>query len=54
MAMPVAIYIAAGAAPGEPRPRYLERIIEAARKHEFPIEYLEVLEACRTTGGSSS
>ena len=48
------IYVASDATPGKPRSGYLEQIIMAAREHGFPSHYLEVLEACRMIGGSSS
>lgn len=47
----VDIYVADDATPGEPRAGYLERILAAADRWQFPAVYMEVLSKCRVTDG---
>jgi cation transport regulator ChaC len=43
------IYLASNKRPGVPRSGYLERIIQAAREHGFPREYVADLESWMAT-----
>ena len=43
------IYLASNNRPGVPRSGYLERIIQAAREHGFPREYVTELESWMAT-----
>ena len=42
------VYVAASAAPGHPRPGYLEGILAAAQAHGFPKAYLDELARWKT------
>ena len=39
------IYIARDDMPGRPRPGYLERVLDAARKHRLPADYIGAMHA---------
>jgi hypothetical protein len=47
------VYVAANAAPGRPRPGYLEGILAAAQAHGFPKPYLDELARWKSSGAKT-
>ncbi|MEE9402044.1 MAG: gamma-glutamylcyclotransferase family protein [Desulfobacteria bacterium] len=45
------VYLSTDKKPGAPRPGYLERILNAAREIDLPVEYIQQLEKWRRMDG---
>jgi hypothetical protein len=48
-AVQAVVYVASNNRPGAPRRGYLERIVHAARGHDFPSDYVSGLESWMAT-----